>query len=241
MIQSTRGIVLHSFKYGDTSIISNIYTETHGKISFLIQGARKHRAKLKANLFQPFFLVDLEIYYKEKRQLQKIKEASNAYPFETILYDNSKRSIAIFLAEVLNKTIQSEETDKQLFEFIFNHIKILDIKEKGLANFHLSFLIQLTKFLGFYPQNNFNAENKFFDLKNGFFTKVKPFHKHHLNERESEILHEIMKYSADQHENLQIPHSIRNKLLDKIIDFYYLHHSGNIHFKSYQILKEVFN
>lgn len=241
MIQSTRGIVLHSFKYGETSIICNIYTETHGKVAFLVQGARKHKAKLKANLFQPFFLLDLEIYYKEKRQLQKIKEARNAHPFETVLYDNSKRSIAIFLAEVLNKTIQSEEADQQLFEFIYNHIKILDIKEQGLANFHLSFLIQLTKFLGFYPQNNFNAENKFFDLKHGFFTKIKPFHKHHLDEKESEIFHEIMKYSANQHESLQIAPSIRKKLLDKIIDFYYLHHSGNIHFKSYQILKEVFS
>ncbi|MGM0497013.1 MAG: DNA repair protein RecO, partial [Bacteroidota bacterium] len=240
MIQSTRGIVLHSFKYGDTSIICNIYTESHGKIPFLIQGARKHKAKLKANLFQPFFLLDLEIYYKEKRQLQKIKEARNAYPFESILYDDSKRSIAIFLAEVLNKTIQSEDHDKQLFEFVFNHIKILDLKEKGLANFHLYFLVHFTKFLGFYPQNNFNADNKYFDLKNGYFAKVKPFHKNHLDEKESEMFHEIMKYSKDQHENLHISPSVRKKLLNKIIDFYYLHHSGNIHFKSYQILKEVF-
>ena len=188
MIQSTRGIVLHSFKYGETGIICNIYTETHGKVAFLVQGARKHKAKLKANLFQPFFLLDLEIYYKEKRQLQKIKEARNAHPFETILYDNSKRSIAIFLAEVLNKTVQTEEADPQLFEFIYNHIKILDIKEKGLANFHLSFLIQLTKFLGFYPQNNFNAENKFFDFKHGFFTKIKHLQKHHFDEKKSEIV-----------------------------------------------------
>lgn len=240
MIQSTRGIVLHSFKYSDTSLICNIYTESHGKLSFLVQGARKRKAKLKANLFQPLFLLDLEIYYKEKRQLQKIKEAKNSYPFQSILYDDSKRAIAIFLAEVLNKTIQSEDIDNQLFEFVSNHIKLLDIKEKGLANFHLYFLIQLTKFVGFYPQNNFNAENKFFDLKKGYFTKIRPFHNQYLEEKESETFHEIMKYSTEQHENLHISSSLRKKLLDKTIDFYYLHHSGNMHFKSYQILKEVF-
>lgn len=240
MIRKTKGIVLHSFKYGDTSIISNIYTQSHGKVSFLIQGARKQKANLKANLFQPLFLLDMEIYYKEKRQLQKIKEARMDYPFETILFDDSKRSIAIFLAEVLNKSIQSEDHDNQLFEFIAAHIKMLDLKEKGLANFHLYFLIQLTKFLGFYPQNNFNAGNSFFDLKNGYFTSSKPFHNHYLNREESEIFHQIMEYSPDQHEDKDIPGKVRKKLLDQIINFYYLHHPTRMQLKSYEILKELF-
>jgi DNA repair protein RecO (recombination protein O) len=240
MIRKTKGIVLHSFKYGDTSLISNIYTESHGKISFLIQGARKHKAKLKANLFQPLFLLDMEIYYKEKRQLQKIKEARMDYPFETILFDDSKRSIAIFLAEVLNKSIQSEDYDHQLFEFIATHIKMLDLKEKGLANFHVYFLVQLTKFLGFYPQNNHNAEHTFFDLKNGYFTSTRPFHNHYLNPEESKVFHKIMEYSSNQHENMEIPGKLRKNLLDSIINFYYLHHPGKMQLKSYEILKEIF-
>src|SRR6056297_3707722 len=170
MIQSTRGIVLHSFKYGETGIICNIYTETHGKVAFLVQGARKHKAKLKANLFQPLFLLDLEVYYKEKRQLQKIREARNAHPFQSIPYDFRKRTIALFIAEVLYKSLQEEESNPPLFSYLINQIKMLDLKEEGLANFHLYFLIHLSKYLGFFPQNNYSRSFTFFDMQNGKFT-----------------------------------------------------------------------
>lgn len=241
MIHKTRGIVLHHFKYSESSVICSIYTETHGKIAFLIQGARKKKARIRANLLQPFFLLDLEMYYKEKRQLQKIKEARNNYPFQNIPYDPAKRSIALFLAEVLHKSIHSEEADQYLFEFIFNHIQVLDLKESGLANFHLYFIIQLTKFLGFFPMDNYDDQHPWFDLKKGQFTPIQPFHKQFLPKEESYLFHQLMKFSNNQHEEMTINRHSRSRLLEKTLDFYYFHQPEMHAVKSLDILSELFN
>ncbi len=236
----TSGIVLHQFKYTDTSIIATIYTRTHGRVSFLLQGVRKKSSKIKANLFQPLFLVDLEVYYKNKRELQKIKEANNNFPFQSIPYDFRKRAIAFFLAEILYKTLQEEESNPYLFDFIFNHIKILDFKEEGLSNFHIYFLLQLTKHLGFFPQTNYNLNRTFFDLKRGGFVQTRPNHENYLDEKMSGYFYEFLNYSNNQHEKLKVPKKIRQQLIDNTLKFYYIHNPGMTQIKSFKILKETF-
>ena len=236
----TKGIVLHHLKYSDSSIIATIYTNTHGRIPFLLQGARKHKARTKANLFQPLFLVDIEMIYKNNRQLQKIKEANNACPFQSIPYDFRKRTIALFLGEILYKTLQEEESNPYLFDFIYNHIKILDLKESGISHFHIYFLIQLTKHLGFFPQNNFDQSNRLFDLKKGKFVPLNPPHKLFLAEEESRYFKQFLSYSNNQNENINIPKKIKQKLLESILNFYQIHNPGVSNIKSYEILKEIF-
>jgi DNA repair protein RecO (recombination protein O) len=236
----TGGIVLHQFKYTDTSIIATIYTRTNGRLAFLLQGIRKKGTKMKANLFQPLFLVDLEIYYKSKRQLQKIKEANNNFPFQSIPYDYKKRAIALFLGEILYKTLQEEESNPYLFDFIYNHIKILDLKEKGLSNFHIYFLLQLTKHLGFFPQMNYNQNQPIFDLKKGNFVQIRPNHEDYLDQESSSYFHELLNYSKNQHEELKVPKKIREQLMDNTLKFYYMHNPGMTQIKSFDILKETF-
>jgi DNA repair protein RecO (recombination protein O) len=237
----SKGIVLHQLKYSDTSLITTIYTSTHGRLSFLLQGARKKKAKLKANLFQPLFLLDLEMYYKNNRQLQKIKEANNAYPFQTIPYDFKKRTIALFLGEILYKTLHEEESNPYLFDFIYNHIKVLDLKESGLSNFHIYFLVQLTKHLGFFPQNNFNDTNTFFDLKNGKFVPFKPNHDFFMDKEESSYFSHFLSYSNNQNEEILIPRKVKMQILEKILEFYQIHNPGRSEIKSFEVLKEIFN
>lgn len=240
MLTKTQAIALHHIKYSDTSAILTAYTEAFGRISFMLQGIRRKNSKMNLNLFQPLFLSHLEVYYKQQRELQKIKEASNAYPFQSIPYDYRKRTIALFIAEVLYKTLQEEESKPDLFGFLFNHIKMLDIKEKGLGNFHLYFLVHLTKYLGFFPRNNYSSSLSYFDMQNGKFTSLKPFHNHFLGLPNSAHLHELLKPSGKQHQELQIKRENRLQILHALLDFYYLHISGMGHIKSFEILKETF-
>jgi DNA repair protein RecO (recombination protein O) len=240
MLTKTRAIALHHIKYSDTSVILTAYTEAFGRLSFMLQGIRRKNSKMNLNLFQPLFLTELEVYHKEQRELQKIREATNAYPFQSIPYDYRKRTIALFIAEVLYKSLQEEESSPELFGFLFNHIKMLDLKEEGIGNFHLYFLVHLTKYLGFFPQNNYSVSLPFFDMQNGKFTALKPLHNHYLEPSNSEYLHELLKSSGKQHQDLRISRESRLQILHGLLDFYYLHNPGMGHIKSFEILKETF-
>jgi DNA repair protein RecO (recombination protein O) len=241
MLYKTRGIVLHYIKYSETSVIVTIYTERFGRQAYIINGVRSKKAKIKANILQPLFLLDMEVYYKPKRDLQRVKEVQNAVVFSSLPYDIRKSTVAIFIAEIIYKAIQEQESNLELFEYLYNSVQILDLKESGLSVFHIYFLIQLSKYLGFFPNNNYSEEKCFFDLKAGAFMQIRPFHTSFLDKEHSLIFSQLMNFSADQHESLKIAYKERIELLEKIIEYYRLHNTGISEIKSMSVLKEVFH
>src|ERR1051326_2857465 len=163
MLHKTRGIVLRTTNYSDSSIITKTYTEQFGIQSYLIKGAKRKKASIKANLFQPLSLLDLVVYKKEKKQLQTLKEAKPEIHFTSVPHDLAKTSILFFLDEVLLKCLHEEENNPELFSFLHETIQTLDAAEKSFSNLHLIFLIRFSRFLGFYPQGKFSELNSLFD------------------------------------------------------------------------------
>jgi len=162
MLVKTRAIVLNSIKYSESSIITKIFTEEFGMLSFIVHGVRKRKARMPASFFQAFTLLDLDINYKPKSNLQNIKEISLSQRTDALHSDVRKSTIAIFLAEVLHKSLQEEQQDKDLFEFLQLTISFLDSMESAFGNFHLIFLIQLSKYLGFYPSESSSTKQEYF-------------------------------------------------------------------------------
>ncbi len=241
MLHKTRGIVLNHIKYSETSIIATIYTEVFGRQSYIINGVRGKKSKIKANIFQPLFLLEMEVYYKEKRDLQRAKEIQNAFIFSTVPYDLKKSTLAIFLSEILYKTIQEQEPNKELFEYLFHSIQMLDLKENNIGNFHIYFLIHLSKYLGFFPDNNYSETRCYFDLKAGSFVQIKPFHFLFMEKEESALFSKMLTFSDNQHEKLQVKYKQRIALLEKILEYFSLHQEGVANLKSLEVLKEVFH
>ena len=241
MLHKTRGIVLNHIKYSETSIIVTIYTEVFGRQAYIINGVRGKKSNIKSNNFQPLFLLYMEVYHKPKRDLQRVKEIQNASIFSTIPYDLRKSTLAIFIAEILYKTIQEHEPNSGLFNYLFNSIQMLDLKEKGISNFHIYFLLHLTKYLGFFPDNNYSENYPYFDLKAGSFVQIKPMHSSFLEENPSEFFSKMLYFSEDQHQDLEIDYKIRIQLLEKIVEYYMLHNEGISSIKSLEVLKEVFH
>lgn len=241
MLYKTKGIVLKYIKYSETSIIVTIYTENFGRQAYIINGVRGKKSKIKANFFQPLFLLDMEVYHKPKRDLQRVKEIQNAFIFTTLPYDIKKSTLAIFIAEILYKTIQEQEPNQELFNYLFNSIQLLDLKAEGLSNFHIYFLIHLTKYLGFFPNNNYSETNSYFDLKAGCFVQIKPMHLSYLEKEESKWLSKMLFFSEDQHKDLKINYKTRNHLIEKILEYYLLHNEGVANIKSLDVFKEVFH
>ncbi|HAF30572.1 MAG TPA: DNA repair protein RecO [Bacteroidales bacterium] len=241
MLYKTRGIVLKHIKYSETSIIVTIYTERFGRQAYIINGVRSKKAKIKANTFQALFLLDMEVYHKPKNDLQRAKEIQNAYVFSSLPYDIKKSTLAIFIAEILHKTIQEQEPNPDLFEFLYNTIQLLDLKENGMSNFHIYFLIRFTKYLGFYPHNNYSETNCYFDLKAGSFKQIKPMHMSFMDQGQSLIFSQMLQFSEDQHENLKFDYKHRIQILEKILEYYALHNEGVSKIRSLDVLKEVFH
>jgi len=237
-MHNTRGIVFHTIKYSDNSLIVKIYTELFGLQSYLVRGVHAKKTKVKSNLFQPMTLLDLVVTNREKNNLQSIKEIQNSPVFISIPYDIGKSSIALFLNEVLIKTIREEEPNPQLFEYLFNSIQILDNTTGRINNFHVYVLVQLSRFLGFYPQENFTAQTPYFDLIEGRF-RSSVTGLSIMDKELSEILFCLMNVDFTNLEFLQIAKTNRNLLLEYIIQYYKLHIPSISSIQAHHVLEEV--
>jgi DNA repair protein RecO (recombination protein O) len=240
MLHKTKAIVLNHLKYGDNSLITTLYTATHGRKTFLIQGFYSRKSKFHATFFQPLTLLNLEIDINPKRELQRIKEIGFAHPFQTVPFDTVKRAITLFLAEILYKTLKEEEPNPSLFEYVYHTLQLLDVKEDGVANFHLLFLMHLTKHLGFYPIDNYSETNCVFDTVNGRFYQFISAQSKASDQTKSLMIHQLLSLSFDQLETLQLNHQTRNSLLQLIIEFYQVHLGSLTEVKSLPVLQSVF-
>jgi DNA repair protein RecO (recombination protein O) len=240
MIHKTRGLVLHTIKYTDNSVISHIYTEHFGRQSFLVNSARGKKSTSRINLLQHLSLLEMEVYFKQTRDMQRIKEIRLHENFTSIPYHPVKNAVALFISEILYRTIQEQEENIPLFEYLFNSIKIFDLSQEGYANFHLLFLLGLSRHLGFYPRNNYSSSKQFFDIENARFTESKPQHPHFIAPPASYHLSSIMECTFEEMGGIGLNALMRNMLVTGLLDYYRFHIAGMGPVKSFAVLKEIF-
>jgi len=239
MLHKTRGIVLKLTDYGETSVIVQIFTEKFGLQSYIINGAKKPRAKIGRNMLQPLHLLDLVVYYKNTGAVQRIKELKNMPLLNHIPYNVVKSSIALFLNEVLYKAIKQQTADEQLFDYVFNSVELLDNLKEGLANFHLLFLLGLTRYLGFYPGLATVTDTDYFDMHNGVFTRFKPEGSLYLSQPHTQNFRTLISYGFDQLGAINIGNEERRYLINRLLEYYALHIDGFGYVRSHEVLEEV--
>lgn len=240
MLQRTRGIALKITNYSENSVVAQIYTEELGIQSYLINGARKPKAKIHINMLQPLHLLDMVVYVKNNGSLQRIKEATAAPMLQQIPLDISKSTVAMFLNEVLYKVLKQQMADPHLFHFIYQSIIWLDQTPNSVTNFHLCFLMKLSRFLGYLPTTSADIK-PYFDLAEGVFTKNLPAHMHVLQEPHTSIFHNILNSNYEKTHLIQVSKSDRMYLLNQVVNFYKLHNESFTNINSIKILEEVFS
>jgi DNA repair protein RecO (recombination protein O) len=240
-IEKTRGIVLHSLKYGDSKLIVSLYTEAFGRQSYIISGMGSRKSKSRFNLFQACFPLELEVVFKPNRSLQEIREGRLLFPLNELIGDPFKRSIALFMAEVLFRFFKEEEANPGLFEFLFRSVHWIEYSNQGVSNFHLFFLVHLCRFTGFYPADNYGNGRVYFDLLTGEFLSERPDHSHYLEPKASEALSRLMNAESDELHALGFDSSIRRHLLQTLIQYYQFHFDMRLEIKSLEVLNEVFS
>jgi DNA repair protein RecO (recombination protein O) len=241
MMQKTKGIVLHHIKYGDNGIIVYIFTRNMGRQTFIRQGIRQKKTAVKRNLFQPLFLLDLETYYRPGREMHRIKEAKIYKPYQNIPENIYKNTIVLFLAEILYKSLKTEDPNIPLFDFIEYSLETLDHLPTDFANFHLLFLYNLTRFLGFQPNLSGSGTEGYFDLREGIMRDHLPTHSFYLSKKYSKILTDLGNIQYENLDQFKISHPDRNTMTEHLLDYYQLHELNLTKIKSYKVLKEVFS
>jgi len=241
MLEKTRGIILHQIKYTDSGIVAQIYTRKFGRQSFLIKGMRRRKEGKHNILFQPMFILDLEMYYKTSREMHILKEFSVSFtPYD--IYSNIKKScVAIFLGEVLTSVLKEESPHDEMFDYIEDSIIYFEKCKEGFANFHIAFLAGLSSFLGFEPGPRLNKDDAFFDMLNGIFVPIPPVHGNYANEEITNILADFFVASYDNISKISLTGNLRNDVLETLVRFYSLHLPGLKKIKSLEVLKDVFS
>ncbi len=154
MLKQSRGIVLNYVKYSESGIIARVFTEEFGLQSYSAKGVRSKRSKTKIALFEPLTQVEIVAYQKDNKTIHNLKEIRAYYSYQSIPLDLHKRSILIFLDELLIKTLKEESPVQALFEWLSHALTWFDLDEGNPMNFHLVFMMQLTRFWGFIPRKN---------------------------------------------------------------------------------------
>lgn len=240
MREKTRGIVLHQVKYSDSGIVVQLYTKKFGRQSFMIKGIRNKKSGKHSVFFQPLFILDLELYYKESRSMQTIKELSVYYSPSDIYSNILKSSVALFLGEVLTSVLREESPNADLFDFLEESVVYFDSAKEGFANFHIAFLAGLSSFLGFEPGPRNTNDDHYFDMLNGEFVPIPPVHGNYANKEISGILAAFFSTSYEKINSIMLKGALRNEVLEVLVRYYSLHLPGLKKIRSLEVLKEVF-
>ena len=190
-------------------------------------------------LFQPLFILEFEGLESSHSDLHKMREVQNGVVFKSVPYDIRKSTMALFMAEVLYRLVGESEANEPLFDFVFNSVMALDEIDEGVANFHLWFLANLSRYLGYFPGNE-HQKGCWFDMREGLYTRTMPLHDHLMNEAEAELLRDLTECDLDCLGEIPLNREQRVAMLSRLVEYYSIHLDAIRSVRSIEILQEVF-
>jgi len=239
MLITTNAIVLSKLRYRDNDLIVKCYTDQLGIVSFLLRGVLKSKkGGSKVAYFQLLSQLQIVFNYKKNGALQSIKETKLNVIYTTLHSHVLKSAIVMFLSEVLSKTLQEEEQNEPLYSYLETTLLWLD-SQSEYANFHLLFLLKLTKYLGFYP-DTYNNKYPVFNLSEGKF-ELKESNKYTVKGKNLLLLKSLLGTTFDALQTIKINARQRQSFLSMILLYFELHLGGFKIPKSLQVFNQVFS
>lgn len=237
MLVKTKAIVLSTMKYQEKSLIVKCFTQSDGLKSYFVPSAfSSKKSNQKTAYFQPLTILEIEANHKNKGRLEHFKEIRLSVPYHSVNTDIFKSTIVIFLSEVLHHSIREEEKNENLFSFLETALLWLDTHEE-MANFHLILLLEMTKYLGFYPDIS-EIDLPFFELNEGMFSSFNAISC--LSDQETFLFKKLIGLKLDSDQKV-FTGTERQLLLKILLDYYSVHLDGFKKPKSLDVLKEVFS
>lgn len=240
MLETTHGIVLHYNRFGDDSAIVDIFTLSRGSVPFLVRDRRQQRkGGLHATLLRPLNIVELGFDYRQTASLQKLQELHIAHCYTSLPYDPIKETVALFLSEFLHNALRSEVQNESLYHYILYSLQWFDAATEGLGNFHVAFLVGLTRHLGFWPNIDTRKPVPYFDLKDSIATDTEPQHTFFIKGEEAAALPKLLRMNVRNMHRFRLTRQQRNRVLDVLTLYYSLHIPEFRNLRSLSVLREV--
>ena len=248
MLVKTEAIVLHAFKYGETRMIVEVFSRETGRLSLIAALPKTQKARLKKQYFQPMTLLEITFDHRQRTQLQHLKDARLLTAWTSIPFTPEKLALSLFTAEFLYHALRSEQQNEPLFAYICDSLQWLDTVETGYANFHLTFLMRLSRFLGFYPNLEIRGEQQatdenslMFDLREGRFCTEAPLHKDFLKPSEASLIQLMMRMDFPTMHLYRLSRHDRNRIIEVLLQYYRLHIPQFPELKSLGVLQELWS
>ena len=239
MVVATKAIVFSAIKYSEADLIVCAYTETAGIKSYLLRNILKSKkGKLKASYFQPLTQLEIIAEHKNKGTLEYIKEAKIHFPYTTLHTDMVKSGLVMFLSEMLKNCIREEEPNEELYSFLENSLQWLD-QNNEVANFHIYFLLQLSSYLGFYPDST-NINSKYFNILEGNFQENNT-NNYCLEGNYIEEFKLFFNIDFNGLNTIKLSKKNRQNILELVLAYFSLHVQGYQKPKSLAILNQLFS
>ncbi len=242
MTYKTKGIVLRTIKYGETSLVVTIFTELFGVQTYMVNGVRSSKKSMaKANYFQPAAILELVVYHHPSKSMQRIKEFSWAHLYQHLLQDVVMNSVAAYMVELLQKCLKQPEANSDLFNFCEDIFIQLDESHKTVAaNMALFFSVQLPHFFGFKMTDNYSDTTPYLDLAEGLFTAQQPAHPNFMEGEYAATTSRLLKVmQTHELEEFTLNREFRRILLLKYQSYFALHIHDFGQMKTLQVLQEV--
>ncbi len=241
MLVKTEAIVLHAIKYSDSRIIVEMFTRETGRLSFMVPIAKTSHGRMKKQYFQPMTLLEITFDYRQRSQMQYLKDARMLAAWQSMPFSPEKLALSFFVAEFLYYALRSEQKNDVLFSYIIDSMQWLDAVETGYANFHLTFLMRMSRFLGFYPNLELSdVESTFFDLREGCFCLHAPLHRDVLQPAEARLIRLMMRMDFPTMHLYRLSHQDRNRIVAVLLTYYQLHIPQFPELKSLSVLQDLF-
>jgi len=240
MYHKTRAIVLNTINYNDKYMLASLYTEQFGRVTYMVSKSKSKTSRIKKSVFTPLTILDMETDHRPSREIQRIREVEILHPLYSVSGNIIKTSIALFLSEFLTRILKDTDEYLIIFKYLSDSIQILEESDRGLANFHLVFILKLTRFLGFYPNLENYMEGYYFDMLNGIFTDKQPLHNYYVNKTDSKALSLLARISYENMQYFKFSRQERMNTINRMIEYYRIHLNDFQNLKSLDILHELF-
>jgi DNA repair protein RecO (recombination protein O) len=239
MLVNSRGIVLSTLRYSDSSIIARIYTEVAGLRPFMVRVGKGRGAIGKVSTLQPLSPVAISFDPEQRQGMRTPRSLERDRTLVRIPFDALRSSMAIFMAEVLSRSLQDDLHDAHLFKLINDTVTLLDSEEEHFTDLHLTFLMELTRFLGCHPQVDTECAMPYFDLREGEHCTMPPLHPEHISSNVLQHFTTLAGTSLTDHQSLRFSNNERRVLLRTMITYLRLHVDGMNDIRSHTVLEEV--
>lgn len=242
MNKTIKGIVIRTVKYGDSSLIADLFTESHGRCSFMATVARAKRNVRTSTFWHPLSMVEFTADIRQgSSRLPRPQEVRSYYCYSNLTVSPVKSAIALFLAEFLSAALREEKVNVPLYRYIESSLMWLDATAdpRSIANFHLVFLMHLSRFVGIYP--NLEKETPYFDLQAGCYVPSRPYHSNALTGDEAHALPTLFRLSYATMHIVRLSQTERMRTLHVLNDYYRLHMPSFPELKSIEVLHAMFS